>query len=274
MRANPSKVGQGNRDVSYSASPSQAQYPSQSAPPMPSYQPPTDKPPIPQGWRPYFDQQSQHWYYVEEATGRSQWEAPGYQEPGAAGENRGHGGYVDPAAGGGGGGGHGGYGASSGGYGGHDTSYGHDSHASAGHGYASGQEKHKSNKGGVLVGAAGGLAAGAVGGVLIHEALSDSDSDHGQRYAAPIPAASYGSDRGGSDYGGDDNQAPPAVLPATDADGDSVSGSDRESVQEARDDYEEALADAQDSDAGSSEQEELEEAQEEYEEEYEETYDD
>ena len=61
-------------------------------------------------------------------------------------------------------------------------------------------------------------------------------------------------------------------MPATDAYGDEVSSSDRESVQEAREDYEEALAEAQDSDASSSEQEELEEAREEYEEEYEEAY--
>jgi len=52
------------------------------------------------------------------------------------------------------------------------------------------------------------------------------------------------------------------VLPATDADGDSVSSSDRESVQEARDNYEEALANA--SEGSSSDQEEVEEAREEY----------
>ena len=45
---------------------------------------------------------------------------------------------------------------------------------------------------------------------------------------------------------------PPAALPATDADGDSVSGSDREEVQEKRDDYEEALAEA--SEGSSSDQ--------------------
>lgn len=63
---------------------------------------------------------------------------------------------------------------------------------------------------------------------------------------------------------------PPAVLPATDADGDSVSSSDREEVQDARADYEEALAEA--SSGSSSDQEEVEEARQEYEEAYEETY--
>ena len=64
------------------------------------------------------------------------------------------------------------------------------------------------------------------------------------------------------------------MLPPTDADGDSVSSSDREEVEEAREKYEEALRDAQDSDASSSDLEELEEAREEYEEIYEEVYED
>lgn len=53
-----------------------------------------------------------------------------------------------------------------------------------------------------------------------------------------------------------------------------MSSSDREDVQEARENYEEALADANDSDASSSDQEALEEAREEYEEEYEDVYGD
>lgn len=63
-----------------------------------------------------------------------------------------------------------------------------------------------------------------------------------------------------------DGSAPPGVLPATDADGDSVSSSDREDVQEARADYEDAVANGSQSD--------IEEAREEYQEEYEETYED
>ena len=57
---------------------------------------------------------------------------------------------------------------------------------------------------------------------------------------------------------------PPAVLPVNDADGSSVSSSDREDVQDARNDYEDALADGDKSD--------IEEAREEYEEQYEEVY--
>jgi molecular chaperone DnaK (HSP70) len=53
-------------------------------------------------------------------------------------------------------------------------------------------------------------------------------------------------------------------LPVDDADGNSVSSSDREDVQEARADYEDALAEGDKSD--------IEEAREEYEEQYEEVY--
>ncbi|KAF4467471.1 WW domain-containing, partial [Fusarium albosuccineum] len=51
------------------------------APPQPHYQPPSDKPPLPEGWTAQFDQQHQRWYYVEVATGRTQWEAPGQAPP-------------------------------------------------------------------------------------------------------------------------------------------------------------------------------------------------
>ena len=64
------------------------------------------------------------------------------------------------------------------------------------------------------------------------------------------------------------------MLPPTDADGNSVSSSDREEVQEAREEYEEALAAANDSDASSSDQEALEETREEYEEAYDDVYGD
>lgn len=57
---------------------------------------------------------------------------------------------------------------------------------------------------------------------------------------------------------------PPPVLGPEDADGNSVSSSDREDVQDARANYEEALAEGDKSD--------IEEAREEYEEQYEEVY--
>lgn len=92
---------------------------------------------------------------VEEATGRSQWEAPGFDHSayrGSGDDNRGHdsapSGY--PAYGGG----------------------GYDSYPSGGHGGE--PKKEKSGKGGMLLGAAGGLAVGAVAGAVIAHELSEN----------------------------------------------------------------------------------------------------
>lgn len=100
---------------------------------------------------------------------------------------------------------------------------------------------------------------GAIGGALLANALDDSGDEH-HHAAVPVYAAPA------------EPAALPPVLQTHDAYGEEVDSSDRESVQEAREEYEEALAAAADSDASSSEQEELEEAREEYEEEYEEAY--
>ncbi|EGR46892.1 uncharacterized protein TRIREDRAFT_122943 [Trichoderma reesei QM6a] len=265
------------------------------SPPQPTYQPPSDKPPLPQGWIPLFDQSRQRWYYANQETGVTQWEAPGYVAPpprppmetypSEDSRGSGHspyppavpyghtpGGYsappgpppsasygapppMPPA----------GYGAPAGEYGGHGE-YG-------GQGEEEKKKKKKSSgSSGLLLGAAGGVAAGLVGGALLHHALEDdSSSDEERPHYAPQPVII---NEYNNDYDNDYSGGPPAVLPTTDADGNSVSSSDRESVQEAREEYEEALADVQDSDASSSDYEELEEAREEYEEEYEETYED
>ncbi|KND89141.1 hypothetical protein TOPH_06217 [Tolypocladium ophioglossoides CBS 100239] len=202
------------------------------APPTPAYQPPSVMPPLPPGWTTLFDQQYQRWYYVEQATGRTQWEAPGYVQPPPPVVSR---------------------------PGNEPLAYGQG--GQGGQGSQDDEEDKGRGTGGMLLGAAGGLAVGAIGGALIQHALSESDSDEERRQLPALyPQASYSADE------------PPAVLPATDADGDSVSSSDREAVQEARARYEDALAAAADSDAGSSEEEELGEARQEYYEEYEETY--
>ncbi|KAI7197672.1 hypothetical protein KC363_g154 [Hortaea werneckii] len=140
-------------------------------------------------------------------------------------------------------------------------------------------EKKKEKKDNSMLYGVGGLAAGAlIGGVVAHEMTEDSD-DEKQAAAAPAqqqypPPQSYGEpqpDPYGDPYGGGpppEDDGPPPVLPAEDADGDSVSSSDREEVQEAREDYEEALAEA----SSSSDEEEVQEAREEYEEAYEDNY--
>jgi hypothetical protein len=295
----PGTRGYGDHGPGGQGGPPPAQY--NAEPPRPSYQPPSDKPPLPSGWQPIFDQQHQRWYYLETATGRTQWEVPGYgSAPPPPSGHEGSRGYGDHGSQGGypgshgygssGYGDHGGHGADYGGHDGNRGDYGghggpgYGGHGGPGyggqgdHGYGGGHNPYphggeeKSSKSGMLMGAAGGLAVGAVGGALVANALDDDDETHNHYYGAPAggaPPAEYGAPP--TDPYGD---APPAVLPPTDADGDSVSSGDREDVQEAREDYEEALADAQDSDASSSDHEEAQEAYEEYQEQYEETYED
>ncbi|KAK2040525.1 hypothetical protein LZ31DRAFT_40601 [Colletotrichum somersetense] len=246
----------------------------QAPPPAPqSAAPPMAAPPVSSGWLVQWDTTHNRWFYVDQSTGRSQWEHPspptGPQGPSsyapppssdtrAFGGDQGHG-YGSPAPS----------------YGG-AAPYGQPPYGQAPYDQQGGtnpygeKDKKKSNSSGMLLGAAGGLAVGAVGGALIANALDDSDDEHKAAAAASAPQPQYG---GYQDPYADPNM-PPAVLPPTDADGSSVSSSDREDVQEAREEYEKALADAADSDASSSDHERLEEAREEYEEEYEETYGD
>ncbi|KAK4129830.1 hypothetical protein N657DRAFT_661042 [Parathielavia appendiculata] len=136
-------------------------YPTEPGPrPPPTYTPPSDKPPIPSGWTPRWDDQYQRWYYVEEATGRSQWEAPGFDHSAYRGDNRGGYGPQTP------------YGAPSPGYDSHGvpSAGGYDQ---TGHGEYRGDHKEdKKGHSGMLLGAAGGLAVGAVAGAVIAHELS------------------------------------------------------------------------------------------------------
>ncbi|KAF4509040.1 hypothetical protein G6O67_005350 [Ophiocordyceps sinensis] len=245
---------QGQRDYGYHGASEQqgggggsppAQY--YAAPPQPAFQPPSDKPPLPSGWTPLFDQQHQRWYYVEEGTGETQWEAPGYSPPPPPVDGR----PLDSSQGygQGGQGGHGNYPPSGGGHG----DYGPPAGPPPGYGgqsyQAHGEEKQGGGKGGMLLGAAGGLAAGAAGGALLHHATSGhgSDDEGEHRYARPAqPQMSYEQQQPGY-YG-----APPPVLPPTDDDGSSVSSSDREDDERARRRHDEAVAKAADSSSSSS----------------------
>ncbi|KAK5991149.1 hypothetical protein PT974_09427 [Cladobotryum mycophilum] len=279
--------------------PPPAQY--YAAPPLPTYQPPSDKPPLPQGWIPLFDQGRQRWYYANQQDGHTQWEAPGYIPPrppmetypssdsrtyGTPGYGSGATSPYPPAVP---------YGPTPGSYNGPP---GPPPSTGAYAGYdekGSSDKKKKSGKGGMLLGAGAGIAAGLAGGALLHHALHDdssssSDEEEERRHEEDRPpqtviinnvtnVTEYNdtnvteyNDRQDSYYGY--GSGPPGVLPSRDVEGNYVSESDRESVQEARERYEEALAEAQDSSASSSDYEELAEAREEYYEEYEETYED
>ena len=130
---------------------------------------PPGSPPCPPGWSAQWDQNSQRWCYLEQATGRTQWDPP--QVHSVAGQ---HGSA---------------YGVSSG----QDASrgYGSDTHSAYGqganhgaygqsqydHSGIGGHEKQKKSGSNAMLYGVGGLAAGAIGGALIVDALS----------ALPIP---------------------------------------------------------------------------------------
>lgn len=173
----------------YNSGPPQHQY---GAPPPPLSHPP-GSPPCPPGWSPTWDQNSQRWYFTEHATGRTQWDPPnmgavgGYGQPGYGGAPNyasGHpGSEHDRGMGGGGyyGQGQGGYGQPGGyppqpdySHGGQQPMYG----AGPGAGYEAtkdGKKEKKSGSNAMLYGA-GGLAAGAVGGALLANALGKTES--------------------------------------------------------------------------------------------------
>ncbi|KAK5126806.1 hypothetical protein LTR85_009740 [Meristemomyces frigidus] len=220
----------------------------------------------PPGWSAQWDTTQQRWYYIDPSTGRSSWDPP------MQGSTPGYGGA--PAA--------------------YGSQHGYPPQKNAGQSYApyggqpaeemqapyASETKEKGKSNAMLYGA-GGLAAGALaGGLIVHE-LGEDDDDEQRRAAESAPQQNYGQPQpygeptGQPQYAGDQSGPPPeveppAVLPAADADGDSVSSSDREDVQEARDNYEDELAEA--SPGSSDDAEDVQEAREEYEEAYEETY--
>jgi len=61
----------------YSQHHNSAPVPSQQPPPPQNYGQPPYSPP--QGWSQHWDHGSQRYYYIEQATGRSQWEPPAHQ---------------------------------------------------------------------------------------------------------------------------------------------------------------------------------------------------
>ncbi|KAK3109781.1 hypothetical protein LTR53_016585 [Teratosphaeriaceae sp. CCFEE 6253] len=236
-------------------------------------------PSLPPGWIMEWDASSQRNYYVETATGKTQWDPPHSQShyPPPP-QQHGPGGYAAPPL------------AGVGPYGSHDSSRGAADHYAdsqrqynQGYGGAPGynphaaagpydprmgghpEKKDNSTRNMVLAG-----GAGLAGGALLANAFDDDDEHHNSGSAQQQQ----------QQQGYTDPDAPPpadAPLPTRDEDGDSVSGSDRESVQDAQEDVRDAqeeVAEASSESDRESAQEELEEAQGEYREEYEETYED
>ncbi len=107
---------------------------------------------MPQGWSPLWDPVGQRWAYLEQSVSKVIWTVPtGPSYPGAGYDaSRGFGDQSQ-----------GGYGAPGGGYPGGQGGYG---------GYPD-QQKKDDGKKNMMMGAAAGVAAGAIGGALIANAL-------------------------------------------------------------------------------------------------------
>lgn len=236
-------------------------------PPQQGYgAPPSAGQHLPPGWLQQWDQNSQRYYYLNQATGQTQWDPPVDQHRGFGAPPPGQHGYPPP------------------------VSVQHPGGANyPTEAIKSGEEKKDSNKNAMLAAGAGGLLVGGLAGAAL---AHDSDSDDGTYscpgfqtrsnsipghashaapggYGAPpagygVPPAGYSTDPS-SGYG-----APPPGDPQALEHNSDISGSQRESLEEARHDYEEAQREAADSDASSSEREEAQEAREEYQEEIEE----
>jgi len=205
-----------------------------SPPPPPSgYGQPQPGPQLPPGWIAQWDANSQRWYYLEQATGRTQWELPSWNGPlgGVPGFQKGYG-HAMPAV---------------------PYMQGHGEHSREYY-TGSGGQKKGSGMGGMVAAGLGGAAIGAIAG----HALGDSDSDDGARATAA----------GGAPYAPPPAGGYPAAAPPTEPPleyNPELSSSQRSSLQDAREDLEEARAEvAEDSDPSSSDVEDLRQAQEEY----------
>ncbi|KAI4217888.1 MAG: hypothetical protein LQ349_008969 [Xanthoria aureola] len=248
-----------NQQAPYGQQPQYGQSQAYGAPP-PSHAPSTGGPPLPPGWIAQWDQNSQRYYYLDQATGRTQWELPqppqgSYPPPGApqgsfppAGAPMGAPGYDTRSA--------------PGGYYSQETKQVVPNADGSGYKATVEKKEKKDGKGGMLAAGAGGLAVGAVGGAMIGHAMGD-DSDEEHRNYSQQP--SYGQQPGYAQQpqpGYYQETGPPPLEAPPPGDHSSVSSSDREDLAEARKDYENA-SDASD----------REEAREDYEEAYEEAYD-
>lgn len=116
------------------------------------------QPPLPPGWIAQWDNNSQRWYFLEQATGRTQWEHPSqYPTHGPAG----HG--MQPPSGG--------YQPSS-----QQGMYSHEQHQ-----YVKEGEKKDKNYKGLAAGAVGGLAVGGLVGHAMGEYPASPYQKHNHR---------------------------------------------------------------------------------------------
>lgn len=114
-------------------------------------------PPLPPGWISQWDPNSQRYYYLEQATGRTQWDPPHQSFPPPGGPPMGAPGQGQQGA--------------SGGYYSQETKHVIEDTHGGGQKEVIEKKEKKSGKGGMLAAGAGGLAVGAVGGAMIGHAM-------------------------------------------------------------------------------------------------------
>lgn len=134
------------------------QQPPYGAPPQGATLPAT--PQVPRGWLPLFEPTSQRWVFLDQNSGKVDWNYPTVASHPIASHDETRGFDDHPGAQS-----QGYYGG--GGHGGHDQ-YGRG-HYDDGHGEK--KDKKKSDNSGIMLGAAAGVGAGVVGGVLLANAL-------------------------------------------------------------------------------------------------------
>ncbi|PBP19981.1 hypothetical protein BUE80_DR009210 [Diplocarpon rosae] len=192
-------------------------------------------PSLPPGWSALWDPVGQRWAYLEVSLSKVIWTVPpGPSYPGP--EHDASRGLGEPYGAPGGYGGQPGYGEPPSGY---PSGY---PNGSGGYPEVKTEDK-KNDKKNMMLGAAGGLAVGAVAGVLVANALSKIPSSNIAHVASEqVHADDDDHEDSRAESGGE------APLPDVDHDGSSVSSSDQEEVEEARQEFEEAYEEAYGSD--------------------------
>ncbi|KAF2189143.1 hypothetical protein K469DRAFT_58213 [Zopfia rhizophila CBS 207.26] len=181
---------------------------------------------MPPGWITQWDQNSQRWYYVEQGTGRMQWDPPTFS-PAPQGP------YALPPSGT----------PASNVYGApvahqdervlFGDTHGHSGHDKKAHKEDKDKEKDKSV--GIGTAAAAGVGSSAVGAFAGHALADDSDDEvHNHYYGVTPLAAAAAAAAAAPPPLSDSAFAPLPPVPTHDADGDSISSSDRESPEEKR----------------------------------------
>ena len=164
----------GTKNEQYQAGPQYGNYGGAPPPQQPQFS--SGPPQLPPGWISQWDPNSQRYYYLEQASGRTQWEMPQHYQSGGpppfqgqsgAPQMGGMGGYQAP-----------GYAGQAPGYAGqpgqYQTNEYKDASGTVHKEFKDADKKKDKGHGGMLAAGAGGLAVGAIGGAVVANAMGES----------------------------------------------------------------------------------------------------